>query len=222
MRPKNTRCRSPSNGCSPENGERSSGQPEPTAASIQRNAAISAALAAAGFCGMMGRRPRIITQGRAQPDTLERPLMWRERDVDRDSSTAAKGGTRTPEKNERPGQRPGRSWWRCLPLTRTPMQAADLRQPAGFGECRRSQRRSTRRRPTWRPLHRSPVPQPRRQARPSLRILFGLARLDAAPLCSPFVALGLSTYRGSAMSFLALPSSRARASAMIALFCSCW
>jgi hypothetical protein len=74
-----------------------------------------------------------------------------------------------------------------LPLTRTPMQAADLRQTAGFGECRRSQWRLTR------ALTRPETPASSssaatiRQARPSLRILFRIGtKLGAAPLCSPF------------------------------------
>jgi hypothetical protein len=43
------------------------------------------------------------------------------RDADRDSSVAAREreGTRTPEKHERPVQRPRRSRWSYLPLTRT-------------------------------------------------------------------------------------------------------
>ena len=40
-----------------------------------------------------------------------RSLTQRERDADRGSSTAAKEGTRAPEKRECPGQRPGRSRW---------------------------------------------------------------------------------------------------------------
>ena len=42
-----------------------------------------------------------------------RPLMRWEPDADRDSSVAAEKGTRTLEKRERPGRRPGRSQWRC-------------------------------------------------------------------------------------------------------------
>src|ERR687894_404825 len=49
-----------------------------------------------------------------------RPLMRCKRDADCNSSTAAKGETRTSEKHERLVQRPGRSRWSYLPLTRTP------------------------------------------------------------------------------------------------------
>ena len=46
VRPKNTRCRSVSNGRNPGNGDRSSGQPDPPAASSRRNASASFARAA--------------------------------------------------------------------------------------------------------------------------------------------------------------------------------
>ena len=55
-----------------------------------------------------------------------RPVMRRERDPDRDSSTAAREGTRTPEKHVCPGHRPGHARCRCLWLTRTPSKCTDL------------------------------------------------------------------------------------------------
>ena len=79
--------------------------------------------------------------------TVDRPLApgaddvrsWRERDVDRDSSTAAREGTRTPEKHERPSQRLGPSRWSCLSLTRTPNRAPELGKCHPATDTRRHQ-----------------------------------------------------------------------------------